>query len=205
MEAEPWLGVQGAPRLLGVLPAFGTMTPAQNVHPGPAEAAPQRSHKVPLPVWVHLLSGLGTSRGSVPLKKLPPPANWCGRPEPGLSRIFSSIFLVFLDSTFKRYCLVRVHLSLAHFTQYDHRLQMNLVIKQTQTHRCRKQTYGYQRGKGLKERKIRSLGLTHVHTTIHKITNENLLYSTGDNNQHLIITHKGKKPEKEYIHTYTHT
>ena len=37
---------------------------------------------------------------------------------------------------------------------------MNLFTKQKQTHRCRKQTYGYQRGKGGKEGQISSMGLT---------------------------------------------
>ena len=39
-------------------------------------------------------------------------------------------------------------------------IQMNLFTKQKQTHRCRKQTYGYQRGKGGKEGQISSMGLT---------------------------------------------
>ena len=37
--------------------------------------------------------------------------------------------------------------------------QMNLLTKQKQTHRQRKKTDGYQRGKGLQEGSIRSLGL----------------------------------------------
>ena len=35
----------------------------------------------------------------------------------------------------------------------------NLLTKQKQTHILRKQTYGYQRGKGVEERLISSLGL----------------------------------------------
>ena len=40
---------------------------------------------------------------------------------------------------------------------------MNLFTKKKQTHRLRKQTYGYQRGKVGGEGKIGSLGLTHIH------------------------------------------
>ena len=37
---------------------------------------------------------------------------------------------------------------------------MNLYSKQKQTHRHRKQTYGYQWGKGREQGKIRGMGLT---------------------------------------------
>ena len=40
--------------------------------------------------------------------------------------------------------------------------QMNLFTKQKQTHRHRKETYGYQRGNKV-EGLIRSLGLTYTH------------------------------------------
>ena len=39
-------------------------------------------------------------------------------------------------------------------------LQINLYTKQKQTHRHRKQTYGYLREEGRRERQIRSMGLT---------------------------------------------
>ena len=38
-----------------------------------------------------------------------------------------------------------------------------------------------------------------IHTTMYKIDNKNLLYSTGNSTQHFVITYKGKEPEKEYI------
>ena len=41
---------------------------------------------------------------------------------------------------------------------------MNLYIRQKQTHRHRKQTYGYQRGQGGREGQIRSMGLTNYNT-----------------------------------------
>ena len=37
---------------------------------------------------------------------------------------------------------------------------MTQYTKQKQTHRHRKQIYGYRRGEGVKERQIRSMGLT---------------------------------------------
>ena len=38
-----------------------------------------------------------------------------------------------------------------------------------------------------------------MHTIIYKITNEDLLYITGNCTQYFIITYKGKESEKEYI------
>ena len=60
------------------------------------------------------------------------------------------------------------------------KIQMNLFTKQKQTHRHRKQTYGYQRGNtgwGINE----ELGIN-IHTLldIKQITNKVLLYSTGN-------------------------
>ena len=45
-----------------------------------------------------------------------------------------------------------------------------------------------------------SLGL-HMHTTIYKITNKALLYSTGNYIQYSVITYKGKKG-KRYLYIY---
>ena len=39
---------------------------------------------------------------------------------------------------------------------------MNVYAKQKQTHRCRKQTCGYQRGEGRGEGQIRGMGLTDI-------------------------------------------
>ena len=49
-------------------------------------------------------------------------------------------------------------------------IQMNLLKKQKQTHRHRKQTYGYQRGKWGKDK----LGVRdqQIHTSIYKIDNQ---------------------------------
>ena len=60
-------------------------------------------------------------------------------------------------------------------------IQINFFIKKT--HRHRKQTYTYQRGKGVK------LG----------VTNKDLLYGTGKYTQYLTIIYNGKESKKEYI------
>jgi len=48
---------------------------------------------------------------------------------------------------------------------------------------------------------------THTLLCIRRITNKDLLYSTGSSTQYFVITYKGKESEKAYIytHTYTHT
>ena len=58
-------------------------------------------------------------------------------------------------------------------------LKMNLFAKQKQRHRCREQTYGYQGGKG--GGMNWEIGID-IYTLlcIKQITNENLLYSTGN-------------------------
>ena len=79
--------------------------------------------------------------------------------------------------------------------------QMNLFTKQKQTHRHRKQTYSYQRGKIWGRDKL-GVWDWQVQTTIHKINNKDLLYSIGNNIQYLIINYNGKEYEKEYIYIY---
>ena len=37
----------------------------------------------------------------------------------------------------------------------------------------------------------------HIHTTIHKINNKDLLYSTENYTQYFVITYMGKESEKE--------
>ena len=69
---------------------------------------------------------------------------------------------------------------------------MNLLTKQKQTHRHRKQTYGYQRGKvGGRDK----LGVCdqQIQTTAYKTDNKVPLYSTGTCIQYLvIINYNGK-------------
>ena len=75
---------------------------------------------------------------------------------------------------------------------------MNLFIEQKQTHKHRKQTCGYKKGKVGGDK----LGNSdqQIHTIIYKINNKDLLYSTGNYIQYLIITYNRKESEKEYIH-----
>ena len=67
--------------------------------------------------------------------------------------------------------------------------------KQKQTHRHRKQTYCYQRRKGGGRDKL-GVWDQHVHTTIYKVDKHDLLYSTGNYIQYLVITYNGKESEK---------
>ena len=77
---------------------------------------------------------------------------------------------------------------------------MNLFTKQKKTNKHRKQTYGYQNGKGVGEGKIRSLN-QQIQTTIYKqMNNKVLLYSTENYIQCPVINHKGKEYEKEHIY-----
>ena len=69
-------------------------------------------------------------------------------------------------------------------------IQINIFTKQKQTHRHRKQTYSYQRGKGGRDK----LGVRdqQIHTTVQKqINNRDPLYSTGNYIQYLIINYNG--------------
>ena len=76
---------------------------------------------------------------------------------------------------------------------------MNLFTKQKQTHRHRKQTYGYQRGKegggGINQAFWIN---TYTLLYIKQITNKDLLYSRRNYTQYLVITYKGKESEKKF-------
>ena len=77
-------------------------------------------------------------------------------------------------------------------------IQMKLFTKEKQTHRHRKQTW-LLKGKGWGRDKL-GVWEWHIHTTIYKINNKELLYSTGNYTQYFEITYKGKESEKEYIY-----
>ena len=81
-------------------------------------------------------------------------------------------------------------------------IQMNLFIKQKQTHRHRKKIYGYQRGKGGGginwEFGINRYTLLYIK----QVNNKDLLYSTGNYIQYLGIPYNGKELEKEWIYIY---
>ena len=78
---------------------------------------------------------------------------------------------------------------------------MNLFTKEKQTHRHRKQTYNYQRGKGGGinwQYGINRCTLPYIK----QINKKDLWYSTGNYIQYLVITYNGKESEKEYIYIY---
>ena len=80
---------------------------------------------------------------------------------------------------------------------------MNLLTKQNQTHRYRKQTHDYQRGdRGVgeinQEFRINIYALLYIK----QVNNKDLLYSTGNYTQYLVITYNGKESEKECIYVY---
>ena len=70
------------------------------------------------------------------------------------------------------------------------KIQMNLFTKQKQTHRHRKQIYGNRRGKGWGINQ--EFGIT-----IYKIDNKDLLYSTGNCIQYLVINCNGKEKKRK--------
>ena len=72
---------------------------------------------------------------------------------------------------------------------------MNSLIKQKQTHRHRKQTYGYQRGKGGGMDKL-GVWDQQIQTTIYKINNNVVLYTAGNYIKYPIINYNGKEHEK---------
>ena len=73
---------------------------------------------------------------------------------------------------------------------------MNLFTKQKWSHRCRKQTYGYQGGK----RERYKLGDWDTLLYIKQITNKDILQSTGSSTQYSVMTYMGKESEKEWIY-----
>ena len=66
---------------------------------------------------------------------------------------------------------------------------MDLFTKKRQTHRLRKETYGFQRGK-IGERKDKwELGIDmYTSPYLKYLTNKDLLYSTGKSAQYSVIT-----------------
>ena len=74
---------------------------------------------------------------------------------------------------------------------------MDLFTKQKQSHKSRKQTYGWQ-SEGGRNEKIR----TAISTPVYKkqITNKDLMYSTENYIQYSVMTYIGKESEKQWIH-----
>ena len=46
--------------------------------------------------------------------------------------------------------------------------------------------------------------LMYIHVAIYNTDNKDLLNSTGNRTQYLVVNCSGKKSEKEYIHAYIH-
>ena len=77
--------------------------------------------------------------------------------------------------------------------------QMNLFMKQKQTHRHREQTCGCQGGGGMDwEFRVSRCKVLHIEW----INNKVLLYSTGNYIQYPGINHNGKEYKKECIYMY---
>ena len=68
---------------------------------------------------------------------------------------------------------------------------MNVYAKQKNTHGYRKQTCGYQSGKGRREGQIQTLGLTDTNYYLTQINNKNTLYSTGNYSHCLVTSYNG--------------
>ena len=67
---------------------------------------------------------------------------------------------------------------------------MNLSTKQKQTHRLRKQTYGYQRGNVVRGEGINKEFGINLYTLLYikQIINKDLRYNTGKSTQYSVIT-----------------
>ena len=75
---------------------------------------------------------------------------------------------------------------------------MILFAKQKQTHRHRKQAYGYQKAGGGINQEVGISRYTLLY--IKWITNKDLLQSTGDYIQYFVMTYMGKEFEILYIY-----
>lgn len=73
--------------------------------------------------------------------------------------------------------------------------EMNLLMKQKESPRCGKQTYGYQGRKG--KAVNREIG-TDIHTLLYikQMTHQDLLYSTGESIQYSEVTYTGKESKE---------
>ena len=77
-----------------------------------------------------------------------------------------------------------------------------LIYKQKQTHRSCNQIYGYQRGH-MERMTNQKIGID-IYTLlcIKQITNKDLVYSTRNSTQCLVITYMDKESKNEYIYMY---
>ena len=77
---------------------------------------------------------------------------------------------------------------------------MDILTKQKQIHRHRKQTYGYQRRWGGWINQEFGINI-YILLYIKQITNKDLLYSTGNYTQYFVINYKRKESEKNMYKT----
>ena len=82
-------------------------------------------------------------------------------------------------------------------------IQMNLLTKQKETHRLRKQTHGCQWERVEGEGIVREFGRD-MYTQLYLkwITNKDLLYSTWNSAQCYVVVWMGKEIGGEWIHVY---
>ena len=73
-----------------------------------------------------------------------------------------------------------------------------LIYVAEQSHRCRKQSFSYQEGKGERD-KLGDWDCC-IHTTIYKIYNKDLLYTTGNSTQYSIMIYTGEECKAEGIY-----
>ena len=84
--------------------------------------------------------------------------------------------------------------------------QMNLSMKQEQTHKHKEQTCDCQGRRAVREGMDWEFGVSKcklLHTE--RINNKILLYGTGNYIQYSAINHNGKEYDEEYIYIYIHT
>ena len=118
-----------------------------------------------------------------------------------LLHVFSFLFFMFVECIFwvkfpVEKCFVK--------RQKKKMVQMILFAKQKQRHRHREQTYGYQgvRRWGGDDWEIGIDMYTLLMLCIKQITNESLLYSTGNSTQCSAVTEVGRKSKKERVYVY---
>ena len=80
---------------------------------------------------------------------------------------------------------------------------MSLFTKQKQSHRCRKQIYGYQ-GQRWVVRGINWKIEIDIYTLLYikQVTNKNLLYSTENSTPYSVVAYMGKESKNEWLYVY---
>ena len=87
--------------------------------------------------------------------------------------------------------ITRYHL----YVEAKKAIQRNLLTKQKQAHRHKKQAW-QSKGKGGEDKS--GAGEWQIHTIVHKINDKDLLYSTENHVPSPVITYDGKESKKEF-------